>query len=397
MGTLHLKKGHVQPLWAGHPWVFRQAIHRVDGAPGPGDPVRVLDPEGKFLGAGFYSPKSAIPVRLLTRDPEEELDSGAIARRLDRALQFRHRLGLPSETTTAFRWIHAEGDSLPGLIVDVFGDVAVVQIGTIGMKNREEAIFGLVSRIGGVKAVVAAAGDHSRGEDFVSEWRTVRGDDPESLQFKERGFEIELPAALTQKTGYYLDQRPNRHRIEAIAHGLGGGRLLDAYSYLGTTSLAALRGGMDRAVCIDRSALAVAAGAQIAGHAGYGGDRIEFDKEDAKKALPRLHQRGEKFDVVIVDPPKLAPTRQHLERARRAYLKINENALRLVERDGVLMTCSCSAAMRDSELVRVVAKAASRVGREVVLFDRGGAGADHPTPAGFPEGRYLKALFFRVG
>lgn len=399
MGIVHLKRGHVQPLWAGHPWVYRQAVHKVDGAPGPGDVVRVIDPEGKVLGRGFYSPESAIPVRIVSRDPEEELDSGAIARRLDRALKFRRRLRLPSETTTAYRWIHAEGDSLPGLIVDVFGEVAVVQIGTIGMKLREDAIFGLVSRIGGFDTVIAAAGDHTKGEGFTSEWRTVRGAEPDALRFRERGFEIELPSALTQKTGYYLDQRPNRHRVEALAHGLGGGRILDAYSYVGTSSLAALRGvdgGVDRAVCIERSPLAVATGAALAKRAGYG-ERIEFERDDVKKALPVLHQRGERFEIVLVDPPKLAPTRHHLERARRAYLKTNENAIKLVADDGVLMTCSCSAAMRADELVRIVAKAATRVGREAILFDQGGAGADHPSPAAFPEGRYLKALFFRIG
>ena len=391
MGTVKLRKGHVQAIWAGHPWVFAQAIARVEGAPGLGDAVRVLDPEGRFLGSGFWTPESAIPVRLLSRDPAEALDEAAIARRIERAYAFRrdfvHR---PSPGETGYRLVHAEGDALPGLVVDVYGEVAVVQILTAGMKRFEEAIFAHVARVSNARSVVRAA-TRPRGEGFVNEHGVVRGPEPRELRFFERGFELTLPATLTQKTGYYFDQRDNRRRVEALAHG----RVLDAYAYVGSMGLAAARGGADEVVCLDSSAPVVAAGAAIAHHNGYG-ERIAFRREDVKKALPRMAQRGERFDVVIVDPPKLAASRRHLDRARRAYEKLNELAARLLVDGGILITCSCSAAMRPSDFVRSVNRGIRRAGRWGTLLAYGAQAPDHPTPAAFPEGRYLKAMFLRV-
>lgn len=391
MGTVRLRKGRVQAVWSGHPWVFAQAIARVEGAPALGDPVRVVDPDGRFLGAGFWTPDSAIPVRLLSRDPDERIDEAAIARRIDRAAAFRrdfvHR---PSPGETGYRLVHAEGDSLPGLIVDVYGDVAVAQILTAGMKRFEDAVFAHVARVTGAKTVVRAA-TNPRGEGFVNEQEVVRGPEVSSLRFFERGFEFSLPTSLSQKTGYYFDQRDNRARVESLAHG----RVLDAYAYVGAMGLAAARGGADEVVCLDSSAPAVAAGAAIAQHNGLG-DRITFRREDVKKALPRMAQRGERFDVVIVDPPKLAASRRHLDRARRAYERLNELATKLLVDGGILITCSCSAAMRPSDFVRSVNAGIRRAGRWGTLLAYGAQAPDHPTPAAFPEGRYLKAMFLRV-
>ncbi len=303
MGTVRIKAGKVRPLWAGHPWVFAQAIARIDGAPGPGDPVRVVDPEGKYLGSGFYSPKSAIPVRLMTHRPDEALDGVAIGRRLEAALSLRKTLGLPSDENTGYRLVNAEGDHLPGLIVDVFDDTAVVQLGTVGMKSREEEIFAQVQRVVGAKTVIEMGADHQRGEGFISETRIARGEDRDALRFQENGFAFDIPRTLSHKTGYYFDQRANRLRVGQLAEGK---RVLDAYSYLGGFALAAARGGASEVVAIERSAPAVAAAASIA-HAN--GQHISYHRDDVKKALPRLQPQKERFDIVIVDPPKLAPTR----------------------------------------------------------------------------------------
>ncbi|MAC29063.1 MAG: rRNA large subunit methyltransferase I [Sandaracinus sp.] len=378
-------------MWAGHPWVFAQAIERVDGAPGRGDPVRVRDPEGKFLGAGFYTPESAIPIRLVTRDPDEPLDEAALARRIERAARYRREtLGFPTEATTGFRMIHAEGDGLPGLVADVFGDVVVAQIGTAGMKRREDVLFGHLQRVTGAKTIVRTA-NRVKAEHIDDEWSVVRGPEPKALRFRERGFEYEVPIQLTQKTGYYFDQRDNRARVEAFAHG----RVLDAYSYLGSMGLAAARGRAESVLSVDSSAPVVAAGATIAHHNGLA-DRIEFRRDDIRKILPVLAQRGERFDVVIVDPPKLVPTRKHLERGRRAYVELNRLAAKLLEPGGLLVSCSCSAAMRPGDLLRAVNLGARKAGKHLTLVDMGAQGADHPTPAAFPEGRYLKAMFLRV-
>ncbi len=391
MGIVKLRKGHVQAVWSGHPWVFAQAIARVEGAPALGDAVRVVDPNGKFIGAGFWTPDSAIPVRLLSRDPAERLDEAAIARRIERAATFRrdfvHR---PRPGDTGYRLVHAEGDALPGLIVDVYGDVAVAEILTAGMKRFEDAVFAHVARVTGAKTIVRAA-TRPRGEGFANEHGVVRGPEIDALRFFERGFELSLPTTLTQKTGYYFDQRDNRARVESLAHG----RVLDAYAYVGSMGLAAARGGAEEVVCLDSSAPVAAAGAAIAQRNGYG-DRITFHRDDVKKALPRMVQQGQRFDVVIVDPPKLAASRRHLDRARRAYQKLNELAARLLVDGGILITCSCSAAMRPSDFVRSVNRGIRRAGRWGTLLAYGAQAPDHPTPAAFPEGRYLKAMFLRV-
>ncbi len=399
MGRVRLRRGHVRPLWAGHPWVYAQAVAGVEGAPAPGDLVSVIDPEGKTLGLGFYSPKSAIPVRILSRDPDEvfgEEAAGALARRLDAAKALRETsLGLPDAASTAYRLVNAEGDALPGLVVDVLGDVAVMQLGTAGMMRREELLAGHVERVTGATTVLGAPVDVSRSEGFASEARVLRGPAPSELAFRELGLELRLPASLGQKTGYYLDQRSNRARLRRWVERSGARRVLDAYAYVGSMGLNACVGGAEEVIALESSATAVAAGAAQAAHAGFE-DRIAFRKEDVKRALPALLQARERFDVVVLDPPKLAPTKRSLPRAQRAYRKLNALGLGLVRSGGLLITCSCSGALRPEALTRIVAEAASDAGKRVRLLALHGPGEDHPTPPAFPEGRYLKAAFLQV-
>lgn len=394
MGTVRLRSGHVQPVWAGHPWVFAQAIEEVEGAPAAGDVVSVADARGQVIGRGFWSPKSAIPVRILSRDPQEPLDAAFLGRRIDEAARWRKSLvELPSEETTGYRLIHAEGDSLAGLIVDVYGDAAVVQMLTYGMKRREIDIFAHVARVTRAKTVIEVASERmQRLEGFEAETGVVRGMDIERLRFKERGFELDIGLDVAQKTGFYFDQRDNRARVERLAHGR---RVLDAFSYVGAFSLAAARGGAQSVLAIDSSAAAVTTAGALAAHHGYG-DRIENRKDDMKRAFKELAASKALFDMVIVDPPKLAPTMRHLDQGRKAYRRLNAAALRLVEREGVLVTCSCSAAIKPGDFLRTIGLAARDANREVILLSLGEQGADHPVPPSFPEGRYLKCAVLRV-
>lgn len=389
VATVRLRKGRVKPVWLGHPWVFAQAIDSVDGAPGPGDRVNVVDPRGQFLGSGYYSPKSAIPVRIMSRDPQEELESAAIANRFDLAAAWRRRLGF-MHGDSGYRLMHAEGDAMPGVIADVYGEVVVVQLRTAGAKRREQEIFAHAARVSGAKTVIEAAADLERREGFTSEWRVVRGPTFEGLSFRDREFHIELPPSITQKTGYYFDQRANRAKVEEFADGA---RVLDAYSFVGGFGLAAARGGASEVICVDSSATAVAAGSAIA-HANS--LDLTFRREDVRKALQEMTKRHERFDIVIVDPPKLVPTRRHLDKGLRAYAALNTAAMRLVGPGGLFVSCSCSAAVRTEELCRVVAKAAADSHRRADVFYEGTQAADHPTPAAFPEGRYLDAVFARI-
>ncbi|MEM9190346.1 MAG: class I SAM-dependent rRNA methyltransferase [Myxococcota bacterium] len=394
MTTIRLRSGHVQPIWAGHPWVFAQAIEDTEGAPAPGDVVSVVDARGKFIGRGYWSPKSAIPVRILTRDPEDPLDAASLGQRIDEAYAWRRDLlSLPSEETTGYRLIHAEGDGLAGLVVDVYGDVAAVQFLTVGMKHREAEIIGHVARVTGARSVVEIASERmQRLEGFAAETQTVRGEDVDKLTFLERGLGFTVNLRSSQKTGFFFDQRENRATVESLAQDR---RVLDAFCYIGGFSFAAARGGAREVLALDSSAEAITAGLMMAAERGLS-DRVQFSREDLKKSLPDLHRKKERFDLAIVDPPKLAPTSRHLEAGRKAYRRLNAQALRLVERGGLMLTCSCSAAVRPGDFLRTLGLAARDANRNIVLLSMGQQGGDHPVPPSFPEGRYLKSALLRV-
>ncbi|MDW8361798.1 MAG: class I SAM-dependent rRNA methyltransferase [Myxococcales bacterium] len=394
MSTVRLRAGHVQPVWAGHPWVFAQAIESVDGAPAPGDVVTVVDPRGNFLGRGYWSPSSAIPVRIVTRDPGDPLDAASVGRRVEAAAAWRRAwLGLPSDETTGYRIVHGEGDGLPGVVADVYGETLSVQFTTIGAKRRQEEIVGHLVRVTGCRAVVETSSERvARLEGFEPHTGVLRGPDVASLEFRERGLALSIPLEVAQKTGYYFDQRDNRARIEDLARDR---TVLDAFSYVGAFALFAARGGARRIVAIDSSPAAIATGAALAARAGYG-DRIEFVRADVRRALADMAAAGERFDVVVLDPPKLAPTVKDLEAGRKAYRRLNAAGLRLVRDGGLLVSCSCSAAMRQDDLQRTIGLAARDAGCHVAVLWVGQQAPDHPVLASFPEGRYLKCVVARV-
>ncbi len=391
MSIVRLKPGHVQPVWMGHPWVYAQAVDRVEGGAIAGDEVSVVDPRGNLLGRGFYSPRSAIPVRILVRDEKTRLDASFFHSRIERAIALRASLGLPSEHTNGFRLIHAEGDGLPGLIVDRFGDVLAIQLGTIGMKLREALVHEALQTLLAPRAIVDRTNvQTAKTEGFEPSSGVVRGEPVPSLEFFERGLKFRIPLDLGQKTGFYFDQRSLRGRVEQLAHGAP--RVLDAYAFVGAFAIAAARGGAREVVAVDESARAVQVGAQCAAENGVG-DRVRFAKEDARRALALA--KGS-FDLVIADPPRLAPTRGAREQALIAYTRLAENACAATRPGGILVLCSCSAAIDLGSLTRALAAGATRVNLMPTVLERWFQGADHPVPAAFGEGLYLKALVARI-
>jgi len=392
MPTLRLKAGHVQPVWAGHPWVYAQAIEWIEGGAVAGDEVSVVDPRGNFLGRGLYSPGSAIPVRVLTRDATTQIDGAFFRAHVDQALRARAAMGLPSDDTNGCRLIHAEGDGLPGLIVDRFDDVLVVQLLTFGMKAREQLIFeALLDRVRPRAIVDRTPAQAAKMERFTAGVGTVRGEEVTRIAFKERGLSYVLPTELGQKTGYYFDQRPLRARVEALAKGK---RVLDAYCFLGSFAAAAARGGATEVVAVDESAVALEVGAECARLNGLA-DKIRFVRQDARKALVEAGAQGG-YDLVIVDPPRLAPTRSARDSALVAYAKLAEIACRATTPGGLLVICSCSAAVDLTSLTRALATGARRANVDAIVLERCFQGPDHPVPAAFGEGLYLKSLIARV-
>lgn len=391
MATVRLKPGHVQPIWAGHPWVYAQAIERIEGGATKGDEVRVIDPRGNFLGRGFYSAGSAIPVRLVVRDETTAIDTAFFRARIERAVAARAALGLGvSDDTTGYRLVHAEGDGLPGLIVDRFGDVLVIQLLTFGIKQREAMVLEALGHAVRPRAIIDRTPQSSaKAEGFTPANGVVRGDAVSSLSFTERGLAWTIPLELGHKTGFYFDQRELRARIEPLAKGK---RVLDAYAYTGAFGLAAARGGATEVVCVDESALAIEVGAENARKNGLA-DVVRFERNDARRAMQDAHAA---FDLVVVDPPRLAPTRSAREQALVMYSKLAELGCRATKPGGFVVLCSCSAAVDLGALTRALANGAVRANVQALVVDRTFQGPDHPVPAAFGEGLYLKAVVARV-
>jgi len=387
--TATLLPGHVQPVWAGHPWIFAQAVARIEGGAIAGDPIDVVDPRGNWLGRGLYSPGSAIVVRICTRRPEVELDAGFFVKKVEQAICRRRLLGLPSERTNAYRVVNAEGDDLPGLIVDVYADTAVVQYGTVGMKRRQGIIVDALTRLLDCRTILDRTSERTaKLEAFTAERGIVRGDSNlQELRFKERGFQYHLPIEVGQKTGFYLDQRTLRGRVEQLVNNK---RVLDAYCFVGSFALAAARGGASEVVAVDSSAVALETAARLAELNQVNG-KIKYQHEDAQSALTRAGREGG-FDLVVCDPPKLSPNRASRNKAFVSLRRIAGAACRATRPGGILVLCSCSASLGIDELTRALAFGGRDVGLSPRVYERWFQGADHPVLAAFTEGWYLSAV-----
>jgi 23S rRNA (cytosine1962-C5)-methyltransferase len=373
--------------------VFAQAIQRVEGGALAGDEVIVKDARGNRLGRGLYSPGSAIPVRLYTRDADEAVDNKLIARRLREAVERRRAFGLPSSDTSAVRLVHAEGDELPGLVVDMLGDVAVVQFGTIGIKRREHQIFDQLQQLLAPRAIVDRTTERAaKAEGFEASHGVVRGDTGLSaFEFNERALKFRIPLELGQKTGFYVDQRPLRARVEELSRDR---RVLDTYCFVGAVAMSAARGGAQLVEAVDASALALETAAECAARNGLS-SRIRFERGDAVEALNQAGRQGG-FDLVICDPPKLAPSRASRNRALEVMRRLATAACRATRPGGLLVICSCSAAIGVNELTRATALGARDVGLRAIVLERYFQGPDHPVPAAFPEGLYLSSLIVEI-
>ncbi len=389
MAKLFLKRGRANPLWHGHPWVYSGAIAREEGPYEPGDVVEVCDSDGRFIGRGFANPRSQIRVRMVTRR-DEAVDAALIARRLDEAQGLRTRIGLPSERTDAYRLVNSEGDGLPGLVVDLYRNVAAVQFTALGMKRLDAMVFDLLAARPGIRAVVeVSAGGFAQIEGFASASRTVRGAEVNGVECRENGITLEVEPLHGQKTGMFLDQRDNRARFGALAREA---RVLDVYAYAGGFALNALAGGAKSAVCVDSSARALE---RIRTHAARNElGPLEAHEADAFRFLEQVTPHS--FDLVALDPPKFARAKKDLDAALKGYERLNALGMNACAPGGLLATCSCSQNVDEETFERVIAGAAQAAGRRVQVLEVASQGPDHPVPPAFPEGRYLKFVLCRV-
>ncbi|MGP3723375.1 RSP_2647 family RNA methyltransferase [Cereibacter sphaeroides] len=390
--TVRLRpKAEARALRHGFPWVYADELvtDRRTQALAPGTLAVLEDAERRALGLVTVNVSSKIIARMLDRDPEAVIDEGWFAERLTRALALRERLF----DQPFYRLVHAEADGLPGVVIDRFGEAAVIQPNAAWAEAHLSELEAALVRVTGVTTVVKNGTGRARGlEGLAEETVVLRGGLSAPVPVPMNGATYMADLTGGQKTGLFYDQRPNH----AFAARLGrGGSVLDVFTHVGGFALAALAGGAERALAVDASgpALALAeAGAKLAGL----GDRFETRQADAFQALEALGAEGARFDLVICDPPAFAPAKPALEAGLRAYERLARLAAPLVAPGGYLVLCSCSHAADLSAFRNASARGIGRGGRRGQLIHTGFAGPDHPILPQLAESGYLKSLFFRL-
>lgn len=395
-GIVVLKSGREKPVLNHHPWVFSGAVDRVEGQPGPGDIVAVTNHAGHFLASGSYSPHSQIRVRLLSWNPNEAIDTGFWHGRLRRALDGRAALALGPDTD-AYRLVYGEADGLPGLVVDRYGDYLAAQFLTAGMDQRKEQLAELLAEMTAVQGIVERSDAGVRGhEGLGTAVGLLHGETPPpALAVQENGLRFEVDLLGGQKTGFYLDQRDNRARVGVPAL-CAGQRVLDVFSYTGAFSVYAAAAGAAAIVNIDTSIPALEAAERHITLNGFDRPQDEYIAGDAFEVLRYYRDEGERFDLIILDPPKFAQSRGDIPQASRGYKDLNWLALRLLRPGGVLATFSCSGLVSAELFQKIVFGAAEDAERSVQIMAPLAQGADHPVLLSFPESAYLKGFLCRV-
>ncbi len=378
-----------------HPWVFAGSVGRLEGRARPGDTVEVLADNLRPLGRAAYSPQSQIRARFWTFDPDESVDDAFFKRRIAAAVA--RRQALPElKGQQGLRLIHAESDGLPGIVADQYGDTVVVQLTSAGAdKWRKAIVNGLVLATGCARIYERSDSDVRGLEGLEPTVGWLYGEPRESgLAIDENGVQLAVDVVGGHKTGFYLDQRDNRAWLRSVAADKD---ILNCFCYTGGFSLQALAGGAKSVLSIDSSSPALAqARANLALNPQLPAERAEWQEADVFQALRDFRKEGRSFDLIVLDPPKFAPSAAHADRAARAYKDINILGFRLLRPGGLLMTYSCSGGIGLELFQKIVAGAAVDAGREARIVRRLSGTADHPVALNFPEGEYLKGLLVQV-
>ncbi|AOI71828.1 class I SAM-dependent rRNA methyltransferase [Burkholderia ubonensis] len=401
MQTVTLKPSKDKSLLRRHPWIYANAIDRVDGKPAPGATVIVRAHDGRFLARGAYSPHSQIRVRVWSFDENEPIDHAFFKRRVQRAVAHRNTM---VSGTGAVRLVFGEADGLPGLIVDHYVEDSgaasprgqlVCQFMAAGVEAWKDAIVAALVGATGCPNVYERSDVSIREKEGLEQTTGVLAGDPPpaTLITNENGVRYHVDVPNGHKTGFYVDQRDNRALVTQYANGRD---VLNCFCYTGGFSLAALKGGAARVVSIDSSGDALALAQQNVVANGFDPARASWLDADAFKTLRRLVDEGDRFDLIVLDPPKFAPTRDSVDRAARAYKDINLSGFKLLRPGGLLFTYSCSGAIDMDLFQKIVAGAAADAKVDARILKRLGAGVDHPLLSAFPEGEYLKGLLLQI-
>lgn len=389
---LRLKKSEDRRLRAGHLWVFS---NEVDTRLTPltnfaaGDAVEITDSRGKVIGSAYINPNTLICARLISRRAQQILDRPLLMARLKRALALRTRLF----EKPYYRLVYGEGDALPGLIVDRYGDVLVAQLTTAGMERVKNDVVHALVELLQPKALLLRNDSPMRAlEGLELTTEPVHGNVPERVTLEENGARFEAPLLTGQKTGWFYDHRLNRARLQ---HYVRGKRVLDVFSYLGAFGIQAAVSGAREVLCVDSSEQALEF---VKRNAALNGvmERVATRHSDAFEALKSLHAQGERYDIVILDPPAFIKRKKDMAAGTAAYQRLNQLAMQLLPDDGLLLSASCSFHLARAELRDILRKSAEGHGYQLQILEQGHQGPDHPVHPAIPETDYLKAFLARI-
>ena len=397
---LLLKPGREKSILRRHPWIFSGAVERVDRDLEGGEIVDVFSSTGDFLAVGAYSPNSQIRCRVwafsndLKRDSVTESDLVEIIKsRMDKAIGNRLK-DKNLKNSNAYRLVHGESDLLPGLILDIYRDVAVVQFLSSGIEKLKEKILELVLQTIEINLVYERSDAEVRALEGLSERSGILyGESSESqLTISENDLKFVVNYSGGHKTGFYLDQRDNRYKIRQYSENK---EVLDCFCYSGGFSLNAMAGGASKVTSVDTSEEALATLKENIGLNNFSASNYELVQMDVFKQLRLFRDEGKEFDLIVLDPPKFAPTRKQVERAARGYKDINLMAMKLLRSGGILFTFSCSGGVDQDLFQKIIAGAALDAGGNLQIIERMSQASDHPVLSSFPEGEYLKGLICR--
>jgi 23S rRNA (cytosine1962-C5)-methyltransferase len=390
MDTLILKKDRDRSMRQGHPWIFSGGVDQITGNPLPGATLAVRSASGDFLGWAAYSPQSQIRARLWTRQESQKIGRDFFSGRIQQALALRSLVCKPGETS-AYRLLHGESDGLPGVVADIYNDVAVLQLLSAGAEFWKEELASCLAEVQGISSVYERSDVDVRRleglEERVGLLQGVKIDGP--LTIHENGLKFKVDVCNGQKTGFYIDQRFNRSRVGLFSKDK---EVLNCFCYTGGFSLYALAGGAKSVLSLDSSADALALAADNLVINELPAERATWMEADVFHALRLFRDQARSFDLIVLDPPKFAPTAAQAERAARGYKDINLLALKLLRPGGILFTFSCSGGISADLFQKIVAGAALDAGVDVEVVEHLEQGPDHPVALSFPEGAYLKGL-----
>lgn len=390
--VVKLKKNEDRRLRAGHLWVYSNEVDTANTPLGQyetGQLVEIQTAGGLTLGTGYINPHSLICVRMVSRNTEYWLNHSLLVHRIQVALSLRERLyGKPY-----YRLVYGESDGLPGLVVDRFGDYLVAQITTAGMERVRDEVVSALQKVLQPAGILFRNDSSMRTMEGLESYNeVVHGEVPERVRLEENGVPFDVPLAAGQKTGWFYDHRENRARLGRYVQG---SRVLDLFSYLGGWGVQAAVNGAEQVTCVDSSAAALE---QLLDNAQLNGvqDKVTALQGDAFDALKSLRDERAKFDVVVLDPPAFIKRKKDTKKGLEAYRRLNELAMRLLSRDGILVSASCSFHLSRKELQNLLLKSSRHLDRNLSILEQGFQGPDHPIHPAIPETEYLKAIFCRV-